>query len=96
MSHYTVLYCRLAGVKHGLMKFWDYKGLYPTEEAPLAFKTFIEKILEDWDFDNICAAHTANMIGGAKAALTEALARESPVLCQLSSKFAVKNAAVKG
>ena len=32
-------------------------GLLPTPEAPYQFKEFIEGILRDWDFDNICAAH---------------------------------------
>ena len=49
-----------AGYRHGSMSFHPSikgPGLLPTPEAPYQFKEFIEGILRDWDFDNICAAH---------------------------------------
>jgi hypothetical protein len=38
-------------------------ALYKTETGPIAFANFIRKILNDWDFDNICVAHSGRKIG---------------------------------
>lgn len=65
-------------------------GLYHTAEAPLQFKDFIEKIIQDWDFDNICTAHNGNKIGGAKAKLQQTLVANTPTLLRLSEKYGKK------
>jgi hypothetical protein len=40
-------------------------GLLPTPEAPVLFVAWLEKVLADWDFDNLVAAHTDTLVGGA-------------------------------
>lgn len=78
----------LAGKKHNDMGFWYLdRGLNKTPEGPLQFKAFIEKIIEDWDFDNIIAAHTGNKIGGAKELLRETLKKVTPTLQKLSESY---------
>lgn len=84
---------RLAGARDGTMDFHLStlkEGLYPTEEAPMQFYRWVEKLLEDWDFDNLVAAHTGVKIGGAKAQLTEVLAKYKPKFEALSKKNAGK------
>ncbi|KAJ3222357.1 hypothetical protein HK099_002394 [Clydaea vesicula] len=61
-------------------------GLYPTKEAPLQFKAWLEKLLNDWDFDNICSAHNGNLIGGANAVVRQTLTEAIPQLQKLSEK----------
>jgi len=61
-------------------------GLYPTPEAPNEFKRFIELLINDWDFDNICSAHNGNCVGGAKQKLRQTLRSAEPVLSKISSK----------
>ena len=39
-------------------------GLYPTAEAPSAFRNFIASIIDEWQFDNLCTAHNGNCISG--------------------------------
>jgi hypothetical protein len=41
------------------------EGLQPTREAPLAFVAWVEALLREWDFDNICTAHIGNKVGWA-------------------------------
>ena len=78
---------RLLG-KNGKMEFWQLeKGLYHTEEAPRQFREFIERIIHDWDFDNICAAHNSIMVGGAKQRLQETLVKANRALEGLSRKW---------
>lgn len=59
-------------------------GLHRTEEAPFEFKHWLEKVLADWDFDNMCCAHIENKIGGAHAALKKSLAEAEPTFEKLS------------
>lgn len=65
-------------------------GLHHTAEAPLQFKEFIEKVIQDWDFENICTAHNGNKIGGAKAKLQKTLVANTPTLLRLSEKYGKK------
>lgn len=79
-----VLRC-CVGKHAGDMQFWDLKkGLKPTKEAPGEFKAFIEKVIQDWDFDNIVAAHTGNKMGGAKELLAETIKKATPALNKLA------------
>lgn len=48
-------------------------GLKSDVTAPDEFKKWCKGICKKWDFDNICAAHMANKIGGAKAMLKKLL-----------------------
>jgi len=80
---------KLGGFRHGSMSFHPSikgHGLYPTAEAPYQFKTFIQEIIRDWQFDSICAAHMGNKIGGAKAQLQEILDKAEPLFKRLSEK----------
>jgi hypothetical protein len=66
----------LLGVRTGRLSFHPTitsGGLYNTPEAPWQFKAWVEKLLQDWDFDTICAAHCGTMRGGAKDALAKTL-----------------------
>jgi hypothetical protein len=73
----------------GTMKFWDLKkGLNHDKEAPGQFRSFIEQVMHDWDFDNIAAAHSANLIGGAKEKLRATLAAANAELDKLAAEFA--------
>jgi hypothetical protein len=79
--------CCLANSMH----FWDLdKGLDKTADAPRLFRDDIEKMLSDWDFDNICAAHVTNKIGGAKEQLRQVLVKATPKLTQLTQKYSSK------
>jgi len=44
-------------------------GLYHIPESPTAFRDWVQKYINEWDFDNICAAHNGNKLGGAKVQL---------------------------
>lgn len=69
----------MAGFKPGTMHFHPSLksvGLLPTAQAPLDFCSWVEALLRDWDFDNICTAHKGNKVmredreagrGGARA-----------------------------
>ncbi|PRP82259.1 hypothetical protein PROFUN_06271 [Planoprotostelium fungivorum] len=69
-------------LKHG--------GLHETKEAPLQFRDFVKGVIADWDFDNLCAAHSQSKIGGAKNELIELLAESESVFLELSEKYAKK------
>jgi hypothetical protein len=74
---------RCMGKHVGQMEFWAggfKKGLKNSKEAPEEFKNFIQYIIDNWDFDNLCTAHVGNMIGGAKALLQDTLNRAVPAL----------------
>ena len=99
----TILYAdrpgcilRCAGHVHGSMTFWDLrKGLHPSEEAPLLFKSWFDKLLTDWDFDNIVTAHMGSKIGGAKLQITELFKDSSPVLEKMSRERSLSTVSAK-
>lgn len=79
----------LVGGKKGAMKFHvslTKTGLLPTPEAPYDFKNWMQRVIDDWDFDTICTAHSGNKIQGAKAQLQETLDRAESVFAQISDK----------
>jgi len=65
-------------------------GLYPTKEAPWEFKSWVEAILADWDFDNVCCAHVNNKIGGAHASLQACLDHAESTFDSLSKANATR------
>eukprot|EP01039_Chlorochromonas_danica_P005635 gene5635-6215_t len=76
-------FLRCLGAHAGDMDFWAgglKKGLKNTKEAPLEFKNFIQSVINDWDFDNVCTAHVGNMVGGAKALMQRTLEKATPAL----------------
>jgi hypothetical protein len=48
-------------------------AIYHIPEAPSAFRDWVQKYINEWDFDNICAAHNGIKQGGAKAQLQSTL-----------------------
>jgi hypothetical protein len=79
------------GIRAGQVSFhpapWK-DNLLPTAEAPIQFRDFMQRMLDDWDFDNIVAAHTGIKIGGAKAAIQDIFKKEIPALEKLSKYYA--------
>jgi hypothetical protein len=77
------------GKRHGGMEFWNLDvGLHQTPEAPIQFKEWVEALIRDWDFENMCTAHNGNKIGGAKEQVKSTLDASSAKLSQLSNQFA--------
>lgn len=84
---------RLAGVRAGKMSFHPStfkNGLNQQPEAPAQFVQWVEKLLTDWDFDNICTAHSSNKIGGAKDMLRTTLEHNRPKFEALAQRLAKK------
>lgn len=55
-------------------------GIKPGIEAPHAFKRWIFKMMDDWDFDNLVVAHNGTCIGGAKNSVMKTLLKIVPIL----------------
>ncbi|EKX31589.1 hypothetical protein GUITHDRAFT_82993 [Guillardia theta CCMP2712] len=80
------LLLKIFGFRDGDMSFHPSikgPGLYPTCQAPSAFREWVKRLLVEWDFDNICTAHNGNCIGGAKEKLRATLERAEPLLEKL-------------
>jgi len=78
---------KIAGYKAGYMTFHlsiKNVGLKPDPKSPFEFRDWVKKIIKEWDFDNICAAHVGNKIGGAKQQLEELLKKSEPMFVKLS------------
>lgn len=37
--------------------------LHPTKEAPNDFRNWVNSVIQDWDFENVCAAHIGVRMG---------------------------------
>lgn len=61
-------------------------GLYPTVEAPLQFRDWMNKLLDDWDFDNLCTAHIGVKMGDAHTALKDLVNQSEKVFQELSER----------
>lgn len=69
---------RLAGVTPQKLYFHPSLatgGLYKFQESASFFKLWVLKLLIDWDFDNICTAHSGVLIGNGKKILRQTLRR---------------------
>jgi len=62
-------------------------ALYHTPDSPYAFRDWVQKILNEWNFDNICAAHNGVKIGGAKAQLNDLLLNAEIVFDGLVARY---------
>eukprot|EP01035_Chromulina_nebulosa_P017528 gene17528-23090_t len=84
---------RCLGTRHDTLIFhkpsWK-NELSSTPEAPIEFKEFIERILNDWDFDNIVAAHIGIKVGGAKEKLRKLINKVTPDLVKLADSRKAK------
>ncbi|KAJ3407146.1 hypothetical protein HDV05_005566 [Chytridiales sp. JEL 0842] len=61
-------------------------GLYPTPEAPQQFYCWLEKLMRDWDFENVSSAHNGVLLGGAKEKLRDTMNRYEPKMKELVEK----------
>jgi hypothetical protein len=80
---------RLGGFKKDSMSFHPSlkgPGLHPNSEAPYKFRDSIAGMIRDWDFENLCAGHFHNKLGGAKAQLEQTLLLAEPVFSKLSQR----------
>eukprot|EP01098_Paradermamoeba_levis_P015354 TRINITY_DN775_c0_g1_i1.p1 TRINITY_DN775_c0_g1~~TRINITY_DN775_c0_g1_i1.p1 ORF type:complete len:298 (-),score=85.84 TRINITY_DN775_c0_g1_i1:17-880(-) len=64
-----------------------YEGLYHIPESPYAFRDWVQKLINEWDFDNVVAAHNGVKIGGAKAQLQKLLNMSSLPFTMLSKAY---------
>lgn len=62
-------------------------GLYHTSDGPNDFRTWVQSVLDDWKFDNLCCAHLDNKIGSADKALQDLLNNSDTTFQELISKF---------
>lgn len=77
------------GVQAGTLKFHPSMGnggLYRTVEAPLQFRDWMKKLLEDWDFDNLCTAHIGVKMGGAHDAVRDLVDQSETLFQELSER----------
>jgi hypothetical protein len=69
---------RLAGVTPQKLHFHPSLatgGLYKFQESAAFFKAWVLKLINDWDFDNICTAHSGILIGNGRKILRQTLRR---------------------
>ena len=52
----------------------------------MEFQRFMELLIDEWDFDNICSAHNGNCLGGAKTKLRQTLRNAESTLQKISKK----------
>lgn len=80
---------KLIGFKHGTMAFHPSikgPGLYPTVEAPFQFQSWMKTILNDWNFENICCAHSGVKIGGAHELVSQLVIAAEPLFTKLTER----------
>lgn len=61
-------------------------GLYSTAEAPLQFRDWMLKLLEDWDFENLCTAHIGVKVGGAHNAVRDLVKQSEKLFQEISAR----------
>ena len=57
-----------------------------TERVTFHTRRFIEGLIKDWDFENLCTAHNGNCVGGAKQKLERTLKKAEKTLDRLSER----------
>jgi len=80
---------KMGGFKHGTLAFHPSikgPGLLANPEAPFQFRDWVHTIINDWDFENLCAAHTGCKIGGAREQLKDVTEKAEPLFQKLSEK----------
>eukprot|EP00607_Mallomonas_marina_P010635 CAMPEP_0182423160 /NCGR_PEP_ID=MMETSP1167-20130531/9064_1 /TAXON_ID=2988 /ORGANISM="Mallomonas Sp, Strain CCMP3275" /LENGTH=84 /DNA_ID=CAMNT_0024601861 /DNA_START=475 /DNA_END=729 /DNA_ORIENTATION=+ len=61
-------------------------GLEPSKDAPTQFQTSIISMAKEWRFENLCMAHSGNIIGGASDQVIALMEKMTPVFKKLSDK----------
>ncbi|KAJ3072469.1 hypothetical protein HDU98_003545 [Podochytrium sp. JEL0797] len=72
-----------SGLKNGDVRFhpsFQSHGLLATPEAPQQFFDWMQRLINEWDWDNLCTAHSGVVVGGSKEKLREAFVRITPFL----------------
>ncbi|KAL0481739.1 hydroxyacylglutathione hydrolase [Acrasis kona] len=80
---------KIFGVKKGGMMFHPtikFNGLLPHPDSPFAFRDWLKKVCEDWDFDNLVAAHNGVKKGGAKEQIIQLINDSEPLFQKLHEK----------
>lgn len=83
------LMLKLFGMKAGSTMFHPSiknSGLYPTAEAPLQFRDWMNQLLKDWNFENLCTAHIGVKSGGAHALVEELMKNSEKFFTDLSER----------
>jgi len=75
---------RLAGLKANTLTF--HLTINSNLAEPMVFKAWVQKMLDDWEFDNLCCAHTGNRIGAAKPMLKNLLVDSEAKLQKLAAE----------
>ncbi len=83
------LLLKIAGLKSQQIQFHHTikgVGLYATADASQKFKSWVEAVLRDWQFENVCCAHIGYRIGGAHELLAQTLKNYQPVFDKLAKR----------
>jgi len=64
-------------------------GLYHIPESPPAFHDWVQKYINEWDFENICAAHNGVKLVTAKPELQSLLDSRAQDLVALAAEYAL-------
>jgi len=62
-------------------------GLYHIPQSPHAFRNWVQKMINEWNFDTICAAHNGVKRGGAKQQLQNVLDLTEVVFLGLIAEY---------
>jgi len=63
-------------------------GLFHIPDAPFAFRNWVQKYINEWDFNSIAAAHDGIKLGGAKQQLMQVMIMRNATFNQLTLQFA--------
>ena len=62
-------------------------GLLNTKEAAYDFKLWLLKLIDHWDFNNLCVAHKGRMLGGAQRAVRDLIDEYDKQFVAYSKKY---------
>jgi hypothetical protein len=65
-------------------------GLYKFPEAVKYFKEWMRKIIDDWDFENICTAHYGVVLRDGKKMLKQTLKNYEKKFREMSRQYSAK------
>ena len=91
VAHDPGFMMRMFGSKDGRAYFHPSikgPGLFHTKEAPWEYKKWVEDMLADWDFVNLCTAHNGNAVGDAKDLIKATLNAFEPKFQEISERNA--------
>eukprot|EP00615_Pteridomonas_danica_P012264 CAMPEP_0114331636 /NCGR_PEP_ID=MMETSP0101-20121206/2544_1 /TAXON_ID=38822 ORGANISM="Pteridomonas danica, Strain PT" /NCGR_SAMPLE_ID=MMETSP0101 /ASSEMBLY_ACC=CAM_ASM_000211 /LENGTH=579 /DNA_ID=CAMNT_0001462035 /DNA_START=18 /DNA_END=1758 /DNA_ORIENTATION=+ len=77
----------IPGLRHDKLCFhtsMPHDGLTKAATSPAAFVAWLEKLLNDWDFENLASAHNGVLIGGANRRVRELLDENRDLFAKLT------------